>query len=103
MPRLVPLLPLLVLAACVSPAPDFFGATRQEVMRGGIRFVIYRSGAEVEVVRMGYLSRPARAAVPRLMAEAVEEAMGCPVVPGSMTTKIPGDTGVARFDLNCPG
>lgn len=103
MPRLVPLLPLLVLAACVSPAPDFFGATRQEVMRGGIRFVIYRSGAEVEVVRMGYLSRPARAAVPRLMAEAVEEATGCPVVPGSMTTKIPGDTGVARFDLNCPG
>ncbi len=101
--RLVRLLPLLVLAACVSPAPDFFGSTRQEVMRGGIRFVIYRSGAEVEVVRMGYLSRPARAAVPRLMAEAVEEATGCPVVPGSMTTKIPGDTGVARFDLNCPG
>lgn len=101
--RLVPLLPLLALAACVSPAPDFFGATRQEVMRGGIRFVIYRSGAEVEVVRMGYISRPARAAVPRLMAEAVEEATGCPVVPGSMTTKIPGDTGVARFDLNCPG
>ncbi|MEZ5772456.1 MAG: hypothetical protein R3D61_12885 [Defluviimonas denitrificans] len=69
----------------MSPAPDFFGAERQEVTRGGIRFVIYRSGAEVEVVRMGYLSRPARAAVPRLMAEAVEEATGCPVVPGSMT------------------
>ena len=101
--RLIPLFPLLLLAACVSPAPDFFGAERQEVTRGGIRFVIYRSGAEVEVVRMGYLARPARAAVPRLMAEAVEEATGCPVVPGSMTTKIPGETGVARFDLNCPG
>lgn len=92
---------LLLLAACASPAPDFFGAARHEVSRGGIDFVVYQRADEVEVVRMGYLRRAARAPVPRLMAEAAAEATGCRVIPGSMRTKIPGDTGVARFDLDC--
>lgn len=99
MQRLIPI--LLFLSACSSPSPDFFGATRHDVTRGGIDFVIYQKADEVEVVRMGYLSRAARAPVPRLMQEAVAEATGCRVIPGSMRTKIPGDTGVARFDLNC--
>lgn len=94
---------LVLLSACVSPAPDYFGSTRHEVTRGGIDFVVFRKADEVEVVRLGYLSRGERAAVPRLMAEAAEEATGCGVVPGSMVTKIPGDTGVARFDLICGG
>ena len=80
-----------------------FGAGRGEVTRGGIRFVVYRQGSEVEVVRMGYLTRAERAPVPALMAEAAAEVTGCAVIPGSMTTKIPGDTGVARFDLDCGG
>lgn len=94
---------LVLLSACVSPAPDYFGATRHEVTRGGIDFVVFRKADEVEVVRLGYLSRGERAAVPRLMAEAAEEVTGCGVIPGSMRTKIPGDTGVARFDLICGG
>lgn len=93
----------LPIAACVSPAPEFFGASRHEVTRGGIRFVVFRQGDRVEVVRMGYLRRAERAPVPGLMAEAAAEATGCRVIPGSMTTKIPGDTGVARFDLDCAG
>lgn len=99
MSRLVPM--LLLLAACASPAPDFFAATRHEVTRGGLSFVVFRQADEVEVVRMGYLRRAERAPVPGLMAEAAEAATGCAVIPGSMTTKIPGDTGVARFDLDC--
>jgi hypothetical protein len=79
------LLPLF-LSACVTPAPDYFGATRHEVRRGGIDFVVFQ-----------------RAPVPQLMSEAAEEATGCRVIPGSMSTKIPGDTGVARFDLKCGG
>ncbi|MGL4280356.1 MAG: hypothetical protein ACRCS0_08325 [Albidovulum sp.] len=97
--RFMPL--LLLLAACATPAPDFFGAARHDVTRGGIDFVVYQRDDEVEVVRMGYLKRAARAAVPRLMEEAAAEATGCRVIPGSMRTKIPGDTGVARFDLDC--
>lgn len=92
---------LLALAGCATPAPDYFGALRHEVRRSGIDFVVYQRGDTVEVVRLGYLSRAARVPVPRLMAEAAETATGCTVISGSMTTKIPGDTGVARFDLSC--
>jgi len=100
--RMVPA--LLLLAACgASPAPDMFGSVRSEVTRGGVDFVVFQTGSEVEVVRMGYLTRPARARVPALMAEAAEVATGCRVIANSMTTKIPGDTGVARFALDCRG
>lgn len=93
---------LFFLAACgASPAPDMFGARRAEVTRGGIAFTVFQKGSEAEVVRMGYLTRAERAPVPRLMAEAAEAATGCRVIPNSMVTKIPGDTGVARFSLAC--
>ncbi|WP_413870451.1 hypothetical protein [Albidovulum sp.] len=95
-------LALLLLAACgASPAPDMFGSERSEVTRGGMDFVVFQKGSEVEVVRMGYLSRPDRARVPSLMAAAAQTATGCRVIANSMATKIPGDTGVARFALDC--
>ncbi len=93
---------LLLLAACgASPAPDMFGSARTEVTRGGVDFTVFRQGSEVEVVRMGYLRREERARIPALMAGAAEVATGCRVIANSMTTKIPGDTGVARFALDC--
>ncbi|WP_347310580.1 hypothetical protein [Defluviimonas sp. SAOS-178_SWC] len=92
---------LFFLSACASPAPDMFGAGRAEVTRGGIEFVVFHKGSEAEVVRMGYLTRAERAPVPRMMVEAAEAATGCRVIPNSMVTKIPGDTGVARFSLDC--
>ncbi|MEZ5779127.1 MAG: hypothetical protein R3E44_12280 [Paracoccaceae bacterium] len=92
---------LVSLSACASPAPDFFGAGRGEVTRGGIDFVVFHKGGEAEVVRMGYLTRAERAPVPHLMEDAAEAVTGCRVIPNSMRTKIPGDTGVARFDLDC--
>ena len=92
---------LLILAACASPAPQFFGATRSEVVRGGITFVVYQKEEQAEVVRMGYLTRAQRAPVPDLMVQAAEAATGCKVVPGSMVTGLPGDTGEARFRLGC--
>lgn len=92
---------LLFLSACASPAPDMFGAGRAEVTRGGVAFVVYHKGSTAEVVRMGYLTRAERASAPRLMAEAAEVATGCRVIPNSIVTKIPGDTGVARFSLDC--
>ncbi len=93
----------LFFSACVSPAPDYFGATRHEVTRGGIDFVIFQRDDRVEVVRRGYLKRADRAPVPRLMMESAELATGCRVIQGSMRTTIPGDTGVAQFDLDCAG
>jgi len=97
---LVAVLPFL--AACgASPAPDMFGARRTEMTKGGMNFVVFQQGSEVEVVRMGYLTRPERARVPALMAKAAEDATECAVIANSMVTKIPGDTGVARFALDC--
>jgi hypothetical protein len=96
------LLPLLLLAACgASPAPQFFGATRHEVTLGGINFVVFQKDEAAEVVRLGYLTRAQRAPVPALMAAAAEQATGCRVIPGSMVTGLPGDTGEARFRLAC--
>lgn len=95
---------LLFLAACgASPAPDMFGATRSEVTRGGVDFVVFRKGTTVEVVRLGYLARADRSPVPALMADAAEVTTGWRVIANSMTTRIPGDTGVARFALDCRG
>ena len=93
---------LFTLAACgASPAPQYFGATRHEVTRGGINFVVFQKGNEAEVVRLGYLTRARRAAVPQLMIEAIEAATACRAIPGSRITGLPGDTGEARFDLDC--
>jgi hypothetical protein len=92
---------ILAISGCASSAPDFFGATRHEVTKGGMDFVVFHKGSEVEVVRLGYLTRSQRSPVPRLMEAAVAEVTGCKVIANSMRTKIPGDTGVARFDLDC--
>ncbi len=95
------LVPLLLLAACASPAPEFFGAVRHDIRLGGIDFVVFRKGAEVEVIRMGYLSRARRVAVPALMMQAAEQVTGCAAVADSLRTRIPGDTGEARITMDC--
>lgn len=91
----------LLLSACATSSPDMIGATRSEVSLDGVNFVVFHDGVEAEVVRMGYLSRSDRARIPELMSQAVAQASGCRVILDSMTTRLPGDTGVARFDLDC--
>ena len=93
---------LFLLAACASPAPEFFGAARHEITLDGIRFVVLHKGEAAEVIRMGYLKLAERAAVPALMLRAVEETTGCAVIAGSVVTGLPGDTGEARMRLRCP-
>lgn len=95
-------LALALLAACASPAPEFFGAARHEIALEGVRFVVLHKGNAAEVIRMGYLSRDERAPIPGLMLRAVEETTLCRVLPGSVVTALPGDTGEARMRLSCP-
>ncbi len=92
---------LLALAACASPAPEFFGAARHDITLNGIDFVVFRKGSEAEVIRMGYLPRARRAAVPALMMQAAAQTTGCEAIPNSLRTRIPGDTGEARISLDC--
>lgn len=96
------LLPLLLLtASCASPAPEFFGAERSAVRQDGIEFVVFHKGERAEVVRRGYLGPKDRAGVQEAMILAAEQATGCAVLPGSLRTGIPGDTGEARMALRC--
>lgn len=96
------LLPLLVLSACATPSPDMMDSTRREVTIDGVGFTVFHDFNEAEVVRMGgYMTMKERDRVPALMSRAAETVSGCRVIPGSMTARLPGDTGVARFELDC--
>jgi hypothetical protein len=95
------IVPLLLFAACASPAPRFMGATRHDISLGGIDFVVFQKDGAAEVIRMGYLSRDERAVVPVLMTEAAERTTGCRVRPNSVVAGIPGDTTEARMSLDC--
>ena len=107
--RPLPFLPLtLALAACgASPAPAFFGATRHDVTLQGIRFAVLEKDGRAEVIRLDYLSLRDRDRVPALMVEAAERTTGCrvkrPARGIGRSPSLPGDTGEARFELDCPG
>ena len=92
---------ILLLSACASPAPGYFGATRHDITLDGIRFAVFTKGPEAEVIRLGYLTRKDRARVPGLMERAAEQASGCRAVTGSLVTRIPGDTGEGVVTLDC--
>ncbi|MDF1621487.1 hypothetical protein [Pseudothioclava nitratireducens] len=97
---------VILLAACgAQPAPQFFGAERHEVTLQGIDFVVFQKGDQAEVIRLGYLSRAARDAVPPLMIEAAERTTRCrvagPAAGPFRSPSLPGDTGEARFQLAC--
>ncbi|WP_199257548.1 hypothetical protein [Paracoccus binzhouensis] len=96
------LLLVFLLSACASPAPQFLGATRHDITLDGIRFAVFQKPDEAEVIRLGYLTRRERAAVPELMVIAAERTTGCRVIPNSLRSRIPGDTGEARLSLRCP-
>ncbi|TWI36049.1 hypothetical protein [Paracoccus sulfuroxidans] len=97
----VVLILILFLAGCASPAPRFIGAERQDITLEGIRFAVFQQGTDAEVIRLGYLTRAQRAKVPELMEIAVMRSTGCRTVPNSLRSRIPGDTGEARFSLDC--
>lgn len=77
------------------------GAVRHDITLDGIRFAVFQKTTEAEVIRLGYLTRSQRAPVPELMVTAVERTTGCRVIPNSLRTRIPGDTGEARVALRC--
>ena len=103
---LVPALAILLSGCGASPAPPFFGATRHDVTLQGIRFAVLVKGENAEVIRLGFLTLAQRGAVPGLMTAAAEQASGCRVTGPAAgiyrSPSLPGDTGEARFQLDCP-
>lgn len=94
---------LLLLCACATPSPRMMGAVRHDVHLEGTDFVVFHKDDRAEVVRMNFVVRPNRPQIHTLMEQAAAQATGCKVIPFSMTAKVPGDPGMATFDLDCRG
>ncbi|MBZ4022709.1 hypothetical protein CKO11_09590 [Rhodobacter sp. TJ_12] len=100
------LVTIAMLAGCdASPAPVFFGAARHDISFSGQRFTVFVKDGHAEVVRLGYLPRAARDPIPAQMVQAAEIASGCRVAGPARglwrSPSLPGDTGEARFRLDC--
>ena len=67
------LLLTLILSACASPAPQFFGAKRHDVTLDGIRFAVFHDGADAEVILFtDQWTSPAASSASRVFAAHVE-------------------------------
>ncbi|MBD1203667.1 MAG: hypothetical protein H9533_05975 [Rhodobacteraceae bacterium] len=95
LPRVLPL--LLLLTACASPSPEFFGATGTEVTVDGRAFTVLRRESRVQVIRHGYAGPRERRAIPEQMLRAVEQATGCP----ARIESFQGDSGERRGRIAC--
>lgn len=97
---LVPVL-VVLLVGCASPGPGFLGAERQDVTVDGLRFAVFRKQDKAQVIRLSVVTpRQQRDLLPKLLIAAMR-ATGCRASPWTARSGIPGDTGVATFDLDC--
>ncbi len=87
-----------LLAACgAQPAPEFFGATRTDVVRDGRNYTVFRTDSRVEVIRLGYVPRGEHQAVRATMIDMIPSVTGCRLVPSTIT----GDSGEMRGSITC--
>lgn len=94
-----PLLLFLFLAACVSPAPEFLGATRTETTVNGRSYVVLQKAERVEVIRLGYARRGEHQDIRATMIDLIPTVTGCRLREHTLT----GDSGEMRGSLDCPG
>lgn len=72
------LLMLCSIAGCgAQPAPAFFGAARAEAVRDGRRYVVFRKGDRVEVIRLGFARPGEHRAIRETMVALVPQMTGC--------------------------
>jgi hypothetical protein len=92
------LIPLMFLAACVSPAPEFMGATRTDVNVNGRDFAVFQKDERVSVIRLGYATRGEHQDIRATMIELIPRVTGCTL----RDSTLQGDSGEMRGSLNCP-
>lgn len=102
MTQMVPLLLILVLMGCSTPAPGFLSAPRQDVTVDGMRFAVFARGTEAQVIRLDRARRADRALIAGRMMRAVEQATGCTPITGSLAPQGGRGSAVALLDLRCP-
>lgn len=89
---------VLVLTGCgAQPAPEFFGAERQQVTRDGRTYVLFRKGNRVEVIRLGHAGPGQHRAIRATMIALIPELTGCQPEARSLQ----GDSGEMRGTLRC--
>jgi hypothetical protein len=98
MKHLIPLIPLVFLAACASPAPEFMGATRTDVNLNGRDYTVFQKGEQVEVIRLGYAKRGEHQDIRATMIELIPRVTGCKL----RDSTLQGDSGEVRGSLDCP-
>jgi hypothetical protein len=89
---------ILLLAACgAQPAPEFFGATRTDVVRDGRNYTVFHKDNRVEVIRQGYATRGQHQAIRATMIDLIPAVTGCKLVESSLQ----GDSGEMRGSIRC--
>lgn len=88
---------VILLAACASPAPEFFGAQQTRLELGGIRFAVFHRGNRAEAIRLDSIPRSRHREMPVLLVQAMEQATGCTVIRRTLA----GDTTEIRASLQC--
>ena len=92
------LIPLLLLTACASPAPEFMGAKRTDVTVNGRDYTVFQKGERVEVIRHGYAKRGDHQTIRATMIELIPTVTNCTLREATLQ----GDSGEMRASLNCP-
>jgi hypothetical protein len=92
------LIPLMLLAACASPAPEFMGATRTDINVNGRNYTVFQKGERVEVIRLGYAKRGEHQEIRATMIALIPRVTGCKL----RDSTLQGDSGEMRGSVSCP-
>ena len=92
------LLPLLLAACGAQPAPEFFQATRTDVIRDGRHYTVFHTESRVEVIRLGYAANGEHQMIRAEMIALIPEVTGCKLNEASLQ----GDSGEMRGSIRCP-
>ena len=93
--RLLPLIPLLALAACDTASPDFNGVAPVRIKAGASVFEIRVKGRRAEAVRLN--PQPAM----RLASVGVPAVLAIEAVSGCRVDRLTGDQAMMRATLDC--
>lgn len=102
MTQMVPLLLILLVLGCTSPAPGFLGAPRRDVTVDGMRFAVYPRLTEAQVIRLDPAGRADSGLMAGRMIRAAEQATGCQGIAHSLAPQGGRHSAVAVLDLRCP-
>jgi len=93
----------MMLSACASPSPQFFGAAEQRVVIDGTEIAVFQRGPVAQAIRLGAPNWRDAALMRARLFRAVEQATGCAPVVGSddPAQGVRNDPGVLTVRIAC--